>query len=64
MEKCDFCHRGKPLVIGKTSDYGISINNISYVGYKLIAYGYDVHGTDSNGLAIKINYCPMCGRKF
>lgn len=64
MEKCDFCDLGKPLVIGKTDDYGISINYLSHIGYNLVAYGYDVHGADSNGLAVKINYCPMCGRKF
>ena len=64
MEQCDFCQRGKPLVIGKTDDYGVSINNISYVGYKLVAYGYDVHGYNTNGLSVKINYCPICGRNL
>lgn len=64
MKKCDYCQQGKPLVIGKTSDYGISIKCISYVGYNLIAYGYDVHGTSTNGLTTKINYCPICGRNL
>lgn len=61
-KKCDFCQGGYPLVTGKTSDYGISINYISYVGPSLHAYGYDVHGMGSNGLTVKINYCPICGR--
>lgn len=61
-KKCDFCQGGKPLVTGETSDYGISINHISYIGPCLHAYGYDVHGTGSNGLTVKINYCPMCGK--
>ena len=64
MKKCDYCYRGKPLVIGKTSDFGISIKDISYVGASLVAYGYDVHGTGSNGLEVKINYCPICGRNL
>ena len=28
------------------------------------AYGYDIHGSGSNGLISKINYCPMCGKKL
>lgn len=64
MKKCDYCHKGKALVIGKTSDYGISINYISHVGYNLVAYGYDVHGTNTNGLMTNINYCPICGRNL
>ena len=59
-EYCDYCMGAKPLVIGETNDKGIAIQ---YSG-KLIAYGYDVHGYGSNGLYIKINYCPMCGRKL
>lgn len=57
---CEFCEGAKPLVIGKTNDYGIDIQYPN----KLIAYGYDVHGTGSNGLVAKINFCPMCGKKF
>lgn len=57
---CEFCEGAKPLVIGKTNDYGIAIQYPN----KLIAYGYDVHGTGSNGLVTKINFCPMCGKKF
>ena len=57
---CDYCMGAKPLVIGDTNDQGIAIQ---YPG-KLIAYGYDVHGSGSNGLVSKINYCPMCCRKL
>lgn len=57
---CKYCEEGQPLVIGKTNDYGIAV----YRPDKLIAYGYDVHGTGSNGLEVVINYCPMCGRKL
>lgn len=55
---CDYCDKGIALVIGQTNDYGIAIK------YKntLMAYGYDVHGSGSNGLLVKINYCPMCGK--
>ena len=63
MEKekeCLYCQGGKPLIIGKTNDYGIAIQHPN----RLNAYGYDIHGTGSNGLLIKINYCPMCGRKL
>ena len=57
-KKCEFCEGGKPLVIGRTNDYGIDIHYPN----RLVAYGYCVHGMDSNGLDVLINYCPMCGR--
>lgn len=57
---CEFCENGKSLTTGKTNDYGIAIQYPN----KLIAYGYDIHGTGSNGLLVKINICPMCGRKL
>lgn len=57
-KKCEFCEGGKPLVIGKTNDQGIDIHYPN----RLVAYGYCVHGMDSNGLAVLINYCPMCGK--
>lgn len=60
MNKCKYCNKGVPLVIGETDDYGIAIQ----YPRKLIAYGYDIHGYDSNGLVVKINYCPMCGKKI
>lgn len=56
---CEYCEGAKPLVIGETNDRGIAISS-----GKLIAYGYDVHGYGSNGLSVKIKYCPMCGRKL
>lgn len=46
---CKFCERGKPLIIGKTNDYGIAIQYPN----KIIAFGYDVHGVGSNGLVKK-----------
>ena len=46
---CEFCERGKPLIIGKTNDYGIAIQYPN----KIIAFGYDVHGVGSNGLVKK-----------
>lgn len=57
---CEYCEGAKALVIGETDDKGISIQ---YQG-KLTAYGYDVHGFGSNGLTVRINYCPMCGKKL
>lgn len=57
-KKCEFCEGGKPLVIGKTNDQGIDI----IYPNRLTAYGYCVHGMDSNELAASINYCPMCGK--
>lgn len=58
--KCEFCDGGQALVIGKTNDYGIAIQSPN----TLMAYGYDVHGSGSNGLTVKIKYCPMCGKKL
>lgn len=57
---CEYCEGAKALVIGDTDDVGIALlyPNI------LNAYGYDVHGYGSNGLSVKIKYCPMCGRKL
>ena len=60
LEMCEFCEIGKPLTIGKTNDYGIAIQYPN----KIVAFGYDVHGSGSNGLVSKINYCPICGRKL
>lgn len=57
---CDYCEGAKPLILGKTNDYGIVILHPN----RLNAYGYDVHGPKSNGLIVKINYCPMCGRRL
>lgn len=57
---CEYCEKAKALTIGKTDDCGIAIKYPN----SLIAYGYDVHGAGSNGLEVKINYCPMCGRKL
>ena len=60
MKRCEYCTQAKPLVIGNSDDKGISLiyPNI------LSAYGYDIHGSTSNGLCVKINYCPMCGREL
>lgn len=55
---CDYCEKGKALIIGKTDDVGIAIK----YPRQLNAYGYDVHGMGNNGITVKINYCPICGR--
>ena len=65
MEKCKYCELGYPLAVGKTDDpnnddYGITIYNRQYIS----AYGYDIHGSGSNGISVKINYCPMCGKRL
>jgi hypothetical protein len=57
---CEYCDGGKALAIGKTDDRGIAIQYPN----RLIAYGYDIHGTKNNGLVTGINYCPICGRKL
>lgn len=57
---CDYCEKAKPLVIGKTNDTGIALQYPNVLN----AYGYDVHGYGSNGLTVKINYCPMCGKRL
>lgn len=58
--KCPYCQEGHALVEGKTNDTGIAIQYPN----RLIAYGYDIHGPGSNGLSVRIDYCPMCGRKL
>lgn len=57
---CKYCEEAAPLKIGKTNDCGIVIRYPNH----LDAYGYNVHGMESNGLEVNINYCPMCGRKL
>lgn len=58
---CEYCEKGVPLVLrDNNSDYGIAI----YYPNRLVAYGYDVHGSGSNGVSCNINYCPMCGRSL
>ena len=57
---CEFCFGGKALVIGKANDVGIAIQYPN----RLIAYGYDIHETGSNGIYTRIHYCPMCGRRL
>ena len=57
---CEFCEKGKALANGKTDYLVIAIQ----YPRKLIAYGYDVHGMGNNGIFVKINYCPMCGREL
>lgn len=65
IEKCKYCKGAEALIIGKADkpdddDYGIAILHPN----KLHAYGYDVHGSGSNGITVQIQYCPMCGRKL
>lgn len=57
---CKYCEGAYPLTIGKTNDYGISI----VYPNKLHAYGYDVHGSGNNGLSVRIQFCPICGRRL
>lgn len=61
---CPYCDGASPLVLGHTSDRGIAITQMTGGGHSLIAYGYDVHGSGSNGLTAEINYCPMCGKRL
>jgi len=58
--ECIYCDGGVALTTGKTNDSGIGIR---YPGI-LNAYGYDVHGFGNNGIEVKIDYCPMCGRSL
>lgn len=59
-ENCEYCYGAKPLIIGETDDKGIALKYPNM----LHAYGYDTHGFGSNGLTVRIKYCPMCGREL
>lgn len=62
-ELCPYCDGAEPLVVGKINDVGIAIRQeTGGVIPSLVAYGYDIHGSGSNGLAVRINYCPICGK--
>ena len=58
--RCEYCTQAVPLIEENTDDKGICLMYPNY----LSAYGYDIHGSGSNGLIVKINYCPMCGREL
>lgn len=60
VNRCEYCTQAVPLVIGNSDDKGICLMYPNY----LSAYGYDIHGSGSNDLIVKINYCPMCGREL
>lgn len=57
---CDYCMGAKPMILGYTNDKGIVIQYPN----RLMAYGYDIHGSGSNALIAQIKYCPMCGREL
>lgn len=64
MMNCEYCEGAKPLFIGngwddRNTDYGAAI-----VRNRLSVCGYDIHGSESNGNSVRINFCPMCGRKM
>jgi hypothetical protein len=63
-EKCEYC-TGRPLLERKnlmssfTSDYKVFINQCNYLEDSVIGNSvpHSLHG-------IKINFCPVCGRKL
>lgn len=56
---CEYCQMSVPLITAEnTNDKGIAIQYPNILN----AYGYDIHGGGSNGLIVRVNYCPMCGR--
>lgn len=59
MNKCRYCDLGFPLVVEDDGNKGIALH---YKGNRMVAYGYDIHGAGSDGLSVRINYCPMCGK--
>lgn len=64
-QPCPYCDGAEPLVIGKTNDIGIAIKQETEpTGPVIVAYGYDIHGSSSNGVQSKINYCPICGKSL
>lgn len=65
VTRCEYCEKGKSLVVGKyddpdNDDYGIAV----VYPRRLLAYGYSVHGSGSNSITAYINYCPMCGKQL
>ena len=57
---CDYCDGAKPLITDKGGDRGIALQYPAW----LLAYGFDVHGSGSDGLLVKIQYCPICGKRL
>lgn len=55
--ECPCCQKGESLVETITNDAGIMIQYPNL----LTAYGYDIHKNGCSRIAVKINYCPMCG---
>ena len=58
--KCKYCEEGYGISNTNRRELGIELH--SGTGY-LVAYGLDKYGWDIS-VECKINYCPMCGKKF
>lgn len=57
---CEYCEDGKGICRNNKRELGIELHSGSS---KLVAYGLDKANWDIS-VECKINYCPMCGRKF
>lgn len=58
--KCKYCEEGFCISDTNRRDLGIELH--SDTGY-LVAYGVNKYDWDIS-VECKINYCPMCGKKF
>lgn len=57
---CEYCKNGKEICRDNREELGIELHSGSS---KLVAYGLDKENWNIS-VECKINYCPMCGRKF
>ena len=67
MSKCEYCILNKPIVdtycFGKNSEsHGIDL--IIFDNILEITASGDTYEPNFEETEIKINYCPMCGRKL
>lgn len=58
MEKCKICQSPENELIFYSSEYGLEFAYAKISGYKLEVGSNDLYDF------VKINYCPMCGRKL
>ena len=67
-EYCDFETKdNKSRILGETDrDKGLNIKAWMRKENEIVVYAAiaDIQGLDAIARSIKINYCPMCGRKL
>ena len=60
---CEYCKKGYNIVTLHKSGLDVRVSVANYAGHRLLVSA-DVLGGRRYGNDVKINYCPMCGKKL